>query len=586
MLVIPSAVTTEADLTVHNQGVTQVTLVFKDAAGAVRDVSTNTLYFETSRGHRILLTNGGVTSEKVLTITQHALDTILDVVCQFIIVDETTGNHSVQWQGSLLVTGWLEGGTVEGVLAEGAVQQLIIDLAASTTGKGASLLGSIQSGTGAVAETAQTALRRVKWAEQFGALGDGVTNDTTALTNFFNSAIANPGLPHFMRASTYIFTSPLPVVNVSNVWIEGTGADIHDVGTNLITGTVLKYTGAATATPLVTITSVSGVANQRVSNVRFKGIGINCNSGCDYGLRLTSLMRCEIDVAVANAKIAGVDMTVIATLGETKDNQYNQIRLKLRQVEYSAYALRLGGDGIANTSLNEFWVDAQHNNTAAVVCTNSDNNDWRVVRCFKVGGGTATESIALLGSNTSSGSASREERFWAVTCNTTAHVYGTGTYTYPSINHQIFALDSDNSTPAPTIDAGGSMHWRYAKSALDDDAWIAYTPTITSGTGALTTVVSQVGYYRKFGKRVDFKLSFNITTNGTGATSLLATLPVAPAGSGGHTCVGKERNLTTKLMSGYIENGTSTVVIQYYDGTYPGATGGVYTLSGSYECAS
>lgn len=450
---------------------------------------------------------------------------------------------------------------------------------------GASII-FLQAGTGAIAESAQTAIRRVKWAEQFGALGDGVTNDTTALTDFFNSAIANPGLPHFMRASIYIITSPLPTINVANVWIEGAGADIHDVGANLVTGTVIKYTGAATATPLVTITSVSGAANQRVSNVRFTGIGINCNSGCDYGLRLTSLMRCEIDVAVANAKIAGVDMTVIALLGETKDNQYNRIRLKLRQVEYSGYTLQLGGDATANTSFNEFWIDAQHFNGAAILCTNSDNNDWREVRCFKTGGGTATECISLQGSNVGAGSASREERFWALTCNTTAHVYGTGTYTYPSINHQIFSLDSDNSSPAPTIDAGGSMHWRYAKSALDDDAWIAYTPTITSGTGALTTVVSQAGYYRKFGKRVDFKLSFNITTNGTGATSLLATLPVAPAGSGGHTCGGKERNLTSKLMSGYIENGTSTVVIQYYDGTYPGANGGVYTMSGSYECAS
>lgn len=47
---------------------------------------------------------------------------------------------------------------------------------------GASLVGTIQSGTGAVLETVQTALRRPgAYVEQYGAVGDGTTDDTVAI---------------------------------------------------------------------------------------------------------------------------------------------------------------------------------------------------------------------------------------------------------------------------------------------------------------------------------------------------------------------------------------------------------------------
>lgn len=48
---------------------------------------------------------------------------------------------------------------------------------------GSSLVGFRQSGTGAVATTVQSEARRTYYPEQFGAAGDGVTDDTTAFTN-------------------------------------------------------------------------------------------------------------------------------------------------------------------------------------------------------------------------------------------------------------------------------------------------------------------------------------------------------------------------------------------------------------------
>jgi hypothetical protein len=59
-------------------------------------------------------------------------------------------------------------------------------------------------------------------------------------------------------------------------------------------------------------------------------------------------------------------------------------------------------------------------------------------------------------------------------------------------------------------------------------AWTTYTPTITSQTGTITTS-SATGRYKQIGKTVFVEVDITVTTAGTGAGSLLATLPLTAA---------------------------------------------------------
>jgi len=449
---------------------------------------------------------------------------------------------------------------------------------------GSSNVNFLQAGSGAQVRSVQSKLRDVVSVKDFGAVGDGVTNDTIALINFFNSAIARPGVEHRLFAETYAVSSVMPTINVSDVWITGESSMIHDTGT-LFTGTVLKWIGAlGTVGPFVKISSVSGSGNQRVSNVQFKGIGLDCSSGAiNCGLELLSVWSCDIDVAIANAGFTGFNATVVAALGEAKDVQRNKLRMQLRQIEApNAFAFTAGGDAAANFSKNELWLDIQHTDQTAIYLTNTDNNDWNFVRTFKVLSGAATESIACLG-GANLAERVRAERFWHLSANLPLHAYGTGAYAVAAGSINIYNLDVENGTQNPIVDTGATVFWKKDTTALPDTPWQTYTPTLSASSGTLTTATA-AGFFRRRGNIVYLKADISITTNGTAAGELRFSLPIATIGTYGNIFSGKERALTGKSIVGFAEGGGATVCgLQFYDGTYPGANGSVISVSGFYE---
>jgi hypothetical protein len=147
------------------------------------------------------------------------------------------------------------------------------------------------------------------------------------------------------------------------------------------------------------------------------------------------------------------------------------------------------------------------------------------------------------------------------------------------------------------IDAGGAAY--AGTQAADDDiliqiagagggqlvqstphVWTAYTPTITAGSGTITTV-SATGRYIRNGATVQLQIAVTMTTNGTGADNIYATLPVQAAA---HEYVIAGRNNTTgKMLQGDIISGATEIRIFDYANVYPIANGQIIYVSGSYE---
>ena len=165
-----------------------------------------------------------------------------------------------------LAAGTLTAGTMVVCTYDGTSFQTNIGAISSLAGStGSNLVGFISAGTGAVARTVQSKLRDFINVKDFGALGNAVTDDTTAI----NAAIvAAAGRTLYFPGGTYKTTG----VTVANeVTIQGEGYSRSQL--SLIAGGT---------TPVMTINGASHVCVQDFS---VDGNKVNCPSGMT-GIRI------------------------------------------------------------------------------------------------------------------------------------------------------------------------------------------------------------------------------------------------------------------------------------------------------------
>jgi hypothetical protein len=109
-------------------------------------------------------------------------------------------------------------------------------------------------------------------------------------------------------------------------------------------------------------------------------------------------------------------------------------------------------------------------------------------------------------------------------------------------------------------------------------AWTSYTPTIGAESGTFTSVAA-TGKYKTVGKTTFIQIRIVITTNGTAATGVTATLPNTAANPS--VLVGANTNVSGLILFGLVSG--ASMIIRTYANTYPGQTGEILVLSGVYE---
>jgi len=133
-------------------------LLYTYLAGSVTPATT----YQTSAG------SGGASNSNPIV-----LDSAGRVPYQIWLTDNTDYKFILKTSGGVTIR------TEDNVYGAGDYSEILALLAASS---GSSLVGFIQSGTGAVATTVQAKLREVEVSvTDFGAVGDGVTDDTAAI---------------------------------------------------------------------------------------------------------------------------------------------------------------------------------------------------------------------------------------------------------------------------------------------------------------------------------------------------------------------------------------------------------------------
>lgn len=130
------------------------------------------------------------------------------------------------------------------------------DLADLSPAKGSTLVGFIQEGAGAVGQTLRSKLKEVVSVKDFGAVGDGIADDTSAIQAAIDSSAS--GIEVFLPPGTYKTTATI-FLKRSGVHLVGSGFSSTFIKFVNASGGVALSGHVDGSTSLVTISSCSMV---------------------------------------------------------------------------------------------------------------------------------------------------------------------------------------------------------------------------------------------------------------------------------------------------------------------------------------
>ena len=221
---------------------------------------------------------------------------------------------------------WVTVGTTYKFVLNNSVGTLIgtYDNIASQFNTDASLVTYTPSGTGAVATTVQAKLRQYVSVKDFGAVGDGTTNDTTAI-----QAALNAKSSVYFPTGTYLITAPL-VVN-SKQTIFGDSPYLSIIKTNTaVNPAIIKSSGVVGevsiesiqlwntgGTACINITDATNGIGGDVKNVKL--VGNPCVIGTGGGINPTmNFDGCDFNPTQSSSKL--IDLS--------GNNSYNDFTVK------------------------------------------------------------------------------------------------------------------------------------------------------------------------------------------------------------------------------------------------------------------
>ena len=118
-------------------------------------------------------------------------------------------------------------------------------------------------------------------------------------------------------------------------------------------------------------------------------------------------------------------------------------------------------------------------------------------------------------------------------------------------------------------------------NSYESNKWVSYTPTASSSSGSIVSSSCNGSFIRK-GNIVSVRVECTVTDNGTGAGSVSITLPILASSLGKFTLLGREDALTGKALVGVVISGSGSIVVTDYNSAYPVATGAKIIISGEY----
>lgn len=522
-----------------------------------------------------------------------------------------------------------------------SVWQLITnsDLGSLAVSYASSLIGWIQAGTGAVLRTIQDKFREQVSVKDYGVVGDGITDDTVNI-NIANNAALVLGKSLFWPKGTYLATNIPALAGMK--WIgesslttiiktkNGTNTSLVTSASNSINDVFIKsirFDGNSSNNTAGDTLTIKGSRTSLIDIVIINSAntGIVTDWNVADAARLTACEGFFSHITIDSSQGSGwihsgpsdshFESVIITDAGIKTNNTYYGMFLASGSGNGRFFDLHTWNrDTTTNVPTVACYVQSSGNNfvgchlEGGVTCISvtGAGNTFSSTSAYAPRGtytvqalGSSNHYNLILGINAASANPTYKGVLLSGS-NSTLHLVNAGTgctlgavdFTGDTGNNFIRLTGNQASgvpytgTPAANDDVsivvggagGGVLKQSYPTN------WTTYTPTVSAGSGSITTS-SATGRYMKIGKIVNIEIQVTITTNGTGATSIIVGLPFTSA-SFPYILAGRETGVSGKMLQGRITSATSIVDIFNYDNTYPAVDGSIIIISGVYESAS
>jgi hypothetical protein len=326
-------------------------------------------------------------------------------------------------------------------------------------------------------------VEKMLWVSNYGAVGDGVTNDTTAIQNCFNAATSG-SVVCFPRG-TFMVNATLKFPG--NITIVGAG--------DTSSGTVIKViNGTALTTPVLASLDWYNNATTCGSPVEIRDIQINGNSATSganaHGLVAMNYFSLFERLTINTVAGDGFQFTAFNRAGTHISNTCVEAKISKLQVRSASQnGIHIYDDG---TTLNS--------------CTDGFLED-----CIVQNAGTAAIAVDMAPG-------------WSISGN---HIYGTGTsgiaaskcYATRVIGNYIDGFGSGSNTfiagiDMTLIDGRGSFCIGNTVNFENGAATGPYRGIRVTGSGSNTTIANIVGNTVNGGNQTNSQ-GYNVSTNGS-----------------------------------------------------------------------
>jgi hypothetical protein len=230
--------------------------------------------------------------------------------------------------------------------------------------------GFTNSGTGATQRTVENKLKDTVSVKDFGAVGDGVANDTAAIQTAVTAGISLRKAI-FFPSGTYLVTDTINLPEFTQIYGEHKHKTARDSGIDPISSTKINF-NPATAKPLFVCSgTISGTGYRR--GYRIEGLFIFGNSTTSSGNSTIAIdVDSTTDSTFANLAIQGFRTGIRAYF--TIDNKFDYVRVINCYEQCVLYA---GG-----TATTDLWHQCYISNAPIGVKGTGASVSIRFVNCI------------------------------------------------------------------------------------------------------------------------------------------------------------------------------------------------------------